>query len=212
MNRTATILSSLALLGVIILFVLHFRSSTPAGAGNRPATAAGTAPANGGMRMAYVDIDTFEAHYESLKKKKDEFKAQQQSMESELQRSAGQMQADYESVMRKQQAGTLTQAEEQSAQKRIGQMQQSLESRKQAMATQFQEKLESFNTDLHTQMDAFLEKYVRDHHFDYVLSYSRSNAVILYADKGLNITQDVIKGMNEQATTGGEPKSSGKGK
>jgi outer membrane protein len=70
------------------------------------------------------------------------------------------------------------------------------------MSTQFQDKLESFNKSLHEDMDAFLADYTKDHDFDYVLSYSRTNAQILYADKGLNITEDVIKGMNERAASG----------
>lgn len=164
------------------------------------------------MRVAYVDIDSFEAHYESLKKKKDEFKQQQESMEAELQRSAQQMQADYSNVMRKQQEGTLTKMESDAAEKRLGQMQQSLETRKAAMTTQFQDKLEAFNKDLHTQMDAFLGDYTKEHHLDYVLSYSRTNAQILYADKGLNITEDVIKGMNERAAKGNSTKDTAKGK
>ncbi len=163
-----------------------------------PVSATGT-EGSSGARIAYVNIDTFEAHYESLKKKKEEFKAQQDAMENELQRSAQQMQADYASVMRKQQEGTLTRPEAEAAEKRLGQMQQSLETRKAAMGSQFQEKLESFNKKLHDDMDMFLAKYTQEHHFDYVLSYSRSNAQILFANKALNITQDVIKGMNEQA-------------
>ncbi len=160
---------------------------------------ADTASRVGGVRIAYVDIDSFEAHYESLKKKKDEFKAQQEAMENELQRSAQQMQADYASVMRKQQEGTLTRSEAEAAEKRLTQMQQSLETRRTAMSTQFQDKLEAFNQKLHSDMDSFLQQYTKEHHFDYVLSYSQSNPQILFANKALNITQDVIKGMNERA-------------
>jgi outer membrane protein len=200
MNRTPTILAGLALLGVIILFVLHF-SNKPNG-NSRTGTATSAATPAGGVRVAYVDIDTFEAHYESLKKKRDEFKSQQANMEAELQRSAQQMQADYTAVMRKQQAGTLTESEAQAAERRLSQMQQSLETRRQAMSTQFQDKLESFNKTLHEDMDAFLADYTKDNHFDYIFSYSRTNAQILYADKGLNITDDVIKGMNERASKG----------
>lgn len=69
------------------------------------------------------------------------------------------------------------------------------------MSAQFQDKLESFNKDLHTRLDNFLTDYTKTHAFDYVLSYSESNPVILYADKSLNITDDVIKGMNALGDT-----------
>ncbi|MBS1644709.1 MAG: OmpH family outer membrane protein [Bacteroidetes bacterium] len=191
MNRTPTILSAIALVGVALLFVLHFTQKpcsnpsvhTPAQAGD-------------GLRIAYVDIDSFEANYDRLKAKKEEFKQQQEAMENELARSAQQMQNDYTELQRKAQAGTLSQAEGEAAQKRLGQMQQSLETRRQSMSAQFQDKLESFNKDLHTRLDNFLTDYTKTHSFDYVLSYSAGNPIILYADKSLNITEDVIKGMN----------------
>ncbi|MBS1615303.1 MAG: OmpH family outer membrane protein [Bacteroidetes bacterium] len=197
MKRTKHTLFLAFTTGILLLLgsACHRSQTKPEGAG----TTNTTSEASPATRIAYVDIDTFEAHYESLKKKKDEFKAQQESMESELQRSAQQMQADYAGVMRKQQEGTLTRAEAEAAEKRLGQMQQSLETRKAAMGTQFQEKLESFNKKLHDDMDKFLAQYTKDHHLDYVLSYSRSNAQILFANQAFNITQDVIKGMNEQA-------------
>lgn len=194
MNRTPIILSSLALLGVIILTILHFRTTKNKATAGK---SAGTMPASG-LHVAYIDIDSFEAHYESLKAKKAEFKAQQEAMETELQRSAQQMQADYTAMMRKQQAGTLTQAEAEAAEKRLTQMQQTLQTRKEGMSVQFQGKLEAFNEELHNQMDEFLTQYSRDKGYDYVLSYTRSNPIILYGDKKFDITDDVVKGMNER--------------
>lgn len=195
MNRTPTILSAIALLGVAILFVLHFTakpsSATFAKDSKEPAH---------GLRIAYVDIDSFEAHYDRLKIKKEEFKKQQEAMENELQRSAQQMQNDYADLQRRAQAQTLSQAEGEAAQKRLGQMQQSLETRRASMSSQFQDKLEAFNRDLHLRLDNFLTDYTKEHNFDYVLSFTDNNPLILYADRNLNITDDVIKGMNDLAS------------
>jgi outer membrane protein len=208
MNRTPTILSGIALLGVIILFILHFSGSRHAKTTTRSTKSSNTtSPATGGARVAYVDIDSFEAHYKSLKEKKAEFAAQQEAMEAELQRSAQQFQADYASLQRKAQAGTLSQAEGEAAGKRLAQMEQTLKTREQAMNTQFKGKLDAFNDELHRQMDAFLEDYTREHNYDYVLSYTRSTPIILYGNEALDITEDVIKGMNERAEKTGNKDS-----
>ena len=184
-------------MGVIILFILHFSGSSgkSASSGNM----SGGASNGKGLRIAYVDIDSFEAHYESLKAKKAEFKAQQEAMTNELQRSAEQMQQDYAALQEKYQAGTLSKSEAEATQKRLGQMQQSLETRRQSLGTQFQDKLDAFNRDLHKRMDDFLATYTKEKNFDYVLSFTDSNPLILYADKTFNITDDVIKGMNNLA-------------
>lgn len=198
MTRTTIIFSSLTAAGFLTLALSCKKPQSSAANTSQTTVAAPGAPAGGG-RIAYVDIDTFESRYENLKKKREEIKADQERAEAELQRSAQQMQADYNNVMQKQQAGKLTESEAQAAEKRLGQMQQSLETRRAALSTQFQEKSVAFNKKLHDDMDAFLADYIKDHPYDYVLSYSSTNAQILYANKGNNITEDVIRGMNERA-------------
>jgi outer membrane protein len=195
MNRAPIVLSSLALLGVLILAILQFRGKNSTSSSS---TTSSTMPASG-LRVAYVDIDTFESRYVSLKNKKQEFAARQSAMEAELQQAQEQMQRDYNDLQKRSQAGTLSQTEGEAAAKRLKQMDQTLQVKSQTMGTQLKKELDAFNEELHDRMDSFLTEYTKDKHFSYVLSYSRSNPVILYADKGLNVTEDVIKGMNERS-------------
>ena len=198
MKNLSTILSTLSLIGVLILAVLFMNKSKTTMPSNTTAGNNSGSTSNA-ARIAYIDIDTFEANYTVLKNKKEEFKKRQANMEAELQRSANQFQNDLQALQQK--ASTMTQAEGEAAQKRLGQMQQSFQTRKESMELQFVKDQEAFNTNLHLQLDSFLEEYNNAHHYDYILSYSRANPQIMYADKRLNITQDVIKGMNERAGT-----------
>ena len=93
----------------------------------------------------------------------------------------------------------ITQAEGEAAQKRLMQMKQSLETRKQALTEQLMKEQETFNKDLKTRLDAYLEEYNKTKHYDYILSYSASGSSILYANKQLDITKDVVAGMNASA-------------
>jgi len=198
MKNLSTILSALAFVGVLVLFGLHFSGNKSSVKTSDNSTSATTTKTSA-SRIAFINIDTFEANYTLLKNKKEEFKKRQAAMEAELQRSAQQMQNDYVALQRKAQAQTLSEAESQAAQKRLAQMQQSIETRKQSMEEQFMKDQEAFNNNLHDQLDSFLNEYNKTNHYDFILSYSRSNPVIMYGDKGLNITQDVLKGMNERA-------------
>jgi len=192
MKNISLILSVLALAGVIVLFGMQTRCrKAPSKAGM---ITAGDLPAAGG-RIAYVDIDTLEAHYDYLKTKKAEFEKRQEQMEAELQRSAQQLQQDYIVLQQKAQAGTLTQSEGEQAQKRLLQGQQSLETRKQSLAEQLLKERDTFNEEIHSLLDSFLTEYNKGKGYDYILTYTRSGQ-IMYADKRLNITQDVIEGMN----------------
>lgn len=192
MKNLSLILSILSLAGVVIIFGMQSGSSK-----RKTAVTTGTVsdmPAGTG-RIAYVDIDTLEAHYDYLKTKKDEFERRQQRMESELQRSAQQLQQDYMELQQKAQAGTLTQAEGEKAQKRLLQGQQSLETRQQSLAEQLIKERDEFNEEIHNLLDSFLTEYNKDKGYDFILTYTKSGQ-IMYADKRLNITQDVIDGMN----------------
>lgn len=207
-NNTATILSALALLGVIVLFILHFSGKPATSAARtapaRTATASGTLSA--GSRIAYIDIDTLEANYEYFKAKKEDFTRRQANLEAELERSARALQTDANALQQKAQAGTLSQSEGEAAQKRLMGMQQNLEQRRQSMAAQLMKEQDAFNADLQKRLDEWLEEYNANKTYDYVLSYSKSGS-ILYAEKGLDITKDAIDGMNERSARGGKDTS-----
>ncbi len=197
MKNASIILSSLALIGVLVLFGFHF-SGSKSGMGSSGNSS--SKPVTGTGHIAFVDVDTLEAHYDYLKGKKVDFERRQEGMKAELQRSEQQMQADVQNVQRKAQAGTLTEAEYQAAQKRIGQMQQSLKTREEVLTQQLLKEQQDFNDDLKKRLDNFLADYNKDKGYDYILSYTHAGpSVIMFANKGLDITQDVIKGMNESS-------------
>lgn len=199
MKNASIILSTLSLVGVIILFVLFANKNK---SGNTTSSVNVPTVPSGGMKIAYVDIDSLEAHYELLKTKRQEFKTRQDQMEGELQKSYQQMQSDAEEVQKKAQANSLTQDEYQASQKRLMQMQQSLESRKQALTEQLMKDQDDFNNALKARLDSFLTQYNKDKNYDYILSYTGTASAILHANPKWNITDDVIKGMNAISGTG----------
>lgn len=166
--------------------------------GNKQAAPA--APSTvGGARIAWVNIDTLEEHYDLLKQRREEFRKRKDQMEGELQQSAQQMQAKAMDVQKKAQSGALTQSEYEAAQKQYMAMQQSLESRNQSLTEQLMKEQEDMNKELKKTLDIFLEKYNKDKNYDFILSYTASGgSPIMYANKAYEITNEVIKGMNAE--------------
>lgn len=196
MKNASTILSAVALLGVLVLFILHIsggKSSIVSGSKTASSTAAGP------FNIAYVDIDTFEANFEYLKNKREEFNKRQMAMQSELERSLQQYQNNVEAFQRKAQSGNISQSEGEATQKQLLQMQQSLRLREQSLTEQLLKEKDDFNQKLHDQLDSFLTDYNKNKTYDYILSYSKVGSQILFANKELDITDDVIKGMNERS-------------
>lgn len=192
MRNTHVVLSSLSLISVLFIFGCNQpKEAVPATAGTPLSQSAGIP-----TKIAYVNVDSLEAKYELLKTKREEFKNRQEQMEAELQQSFDQMNSDAEEVQKKAQAHTLTEVEYEAAQKRLGQMQRSLETRKQTLTDQLVKEQEEFNKDLKSRLDAFLEEYNKTKGYDYILSYSYSGSSLLYVNKQLDITKDVVDGMN----------------
>ncbi len=191
MKNAVVIFSSISLVCTLIFGCNQPHNNQPA------ATGSATAPTAGGSgKLAYVNIDTLEAKYELLKTKREEFKKRQGEMENELQASYSQMQNDANEVQKKAQANTLTQSEYEAAQKRLMQMQKSLETRKQSLTEQLMKEQEDFNKDLKTRLDAFIEEYNKDKRYDFIFTYSGTGSSLLYVNRSLDITKDVVDGMN----------------
>lgn len=195
MKKISVIIGSILLAGMGVFSSCNTNTKDAA-----PASSTAATPSAGVTgKIAYVNVDTLETRYELLKTKREEFKQRQEQMENELQRSYDQMQSDAEQVQKKAQANTLTQSEYEAAQKRLGQMQRSLETRKQALTEQLIKEQNEFNQDLKTRLDAFLAEYNKTKKYDFILSYSNAGSSILYANKDLDITKDVVDGMNASA-------------
>lgn len=205
MKNLAVFLSALALAGVIALFVMRSSDQKPAASSKSPAKEQLTDTKG---KIAYVNIDSLEAKYEYLKTKQAAFEERKNAMSAELERSQKQFQQDYMNAERKAAAGAMTEAERETTGTRLQQMQQSLQSREQALTEKLLKEQEEFNKDLQDRLDKFLAEYNKDKGFDYILSYSKAVRFIMLANDQLDITQDVIDGMNaEYNKEGGKEKA-----
>ena len=150
-------------------------------------------------RIAYVNLDSLEANVEIWKAKQEEFKNKQEQMQNELEHSYLQMQNEAATLQKKADANQMTQSEGEAAQKHLMQLRQSLETRKQALTEQLVKQQETSNKDLKDRLNTFLEEYNKTRHYDYILSYASAGSPILYANKALDITKDVVAGINASA-------------
>ena len=150
----------------------------------------------GYSKVAYVDIDTLEAKCELLQKKRAELSKQKDDMEAELGRMFKKLQTEADEAERKANSDKLSQADYEKTQKRLEQMHNDFETRKQEFAEKAVKDQEEINNLLRTELNTFLEDYNKTWHFDCILSYSWSDPSVLFINKQLDITSDVVAGMN----------------
>ena len=147
--------------------------------------------------IAFVDVDSLMSKYEFSKeytlqmtKKRDDYTAQIERKGQALQNSAAGFQ-------KKLQEGKFaTQEEAMQAQTALQRQQEELQKLQEKLATSFDEEQKAFNKALRDSINHFLADYNRTRKFSMILSKAGDN--ILYADKALDITDDVIAGLNKR--------------
>lgn len=199
MKHVPLILSSLSLIGVLVLLGMKWNEPQTV---KKPvliqAKDSSGNPVNlSGMHVAYVDIDTLESQYTYFKLKKEEFEMRQKQIDAELEKMANALQNDYVALQKKAQAGQLSESEGEAAQQSLMKRQQEIEMKRQNLGTKYLKDQEDFNKELHDDLYSYIEEYNTDKGYDYILSYSKDGS-ILYANNALDITSDIVRGMNER--------------
>ena len=94
-----------------------------------------------------------------------------------------------------QKASTMNQKEQEAAMQEINKMQQDLQARKQSIDNELYNDNSKMKEDILTRIQNFLKEYNKDGKYSYIFSYEPG--FMFYKDSTLNITPDVIAGLNE---------------
>ncbi|MBQ8098024.1 MAG: OmpH family outer membrane protein [Bacteroidaceae bacterium] len=162
-----------------------------------PEAETGEAEAPRSLKIAYVELDSLMSGYqfckdymEILQKKHETIQNTLSSKELSLQKQ----QADFESKLQQGAFTSREQAEsvQASLQKKITQYQNLAQS----LGAEFTKEQERFNEALHDSVNHFLASYNETYGYSMILSRAADN--ILLADPQLDITADVVKGLNKR--------------
>lgn len=148
---------------------------------------------NEALRIAYVNIDSLQAHYGLYEEKKKELERKQQQSEASLNKMIDDFQNEYAAAQ--QSAATMTESQLQAIKDKLQKKQADIQQKQSALQSEFQGQLEQANTQLKDSLDSFMKRYNADKKFTYVLSYT-DGGDILFAEPQFDITADAIKGMN----------------
>ncbi len=151
-------------------------------------------------RIAYFHMDSVKERYDLIKEKDDSFKREGKRLETNLQGELARAQARYEELMKKDHTYS-TQAELKQDEAEL----QGLMGRIQQLQAQGEERLMRLEAEMLQEItgeiQAFLEDYNRQAGFDYIYSI-QSGGQIWVGDHALNITSDMVNGLNARHRAG----------
>ena len=148
---------------------------------------------NHGNKVAYIDLDSLQSSYEYYKVLKADFDKKQAASNNEVANLQRRYQA--RALMLQQKGATMNPQEQEAAMKEINQMQQGLQAKKQELDNALYNSNSKMKEDILTRIQNFLKMYNNDGRYDYVFSYEPG--FMFYKDSALNITSDVIAGLND---------------
>lgn len=145
--------------------------------------------------IAMVNSDTILSNYEFALSLRDELTKTSIKFESLLRQKESVLRADMEKLQRD--APTLTQFEGQNRQQKLIQAQENLQIKQEEYSRKLMVIEQDYNRDIHNAINEFLSRYCADKPYEMVLSNS-DLGIIRWADESLDITNDVLAGLNEE--------------
>lgn len=178
----------LALVGY--LYYLHFQKekSTPA-----DVKTSSEGHTNDKAKVAYIDLDSLQNNYDYYKKIKADFEKKQAAANDEI--TALQKKYQARAMQLQQKAAGMNQKEQEEAMQEMNKMQQDLQVRKQKIDNDLYNYNSKMKDDILNRIQQFLKEYNKDGRFSYIFSYEPG--FMFYKDSTLNITPDVIAGLNK---------------
>ncbi|CAN5147788.1 hypothetical protein BH09BAC2_BH09BAC2_16920 [soil metagenome] len=178
------------LLLVGYLYVLHFKTDKKSTVQSSAVVDTTSGKSN---RVAYIDRDSLQNNYEYYKVVKNELERKQVAGNSDF--TGLQKRYQNRAVQLQQKGPTMNQQEQEAASREIAQMQQDLQNKRQ----QLDNELYSYNTkmreDILNRIQNFLKDYNKNGQYAYIFSYEPG--LMFYKDTTLNITKDVVVGLND---------------
>jgi outer membrane protein len=195
-NKILLICNAVLFLGLVGIYILHFTGNN---GGNSKVNVNAKAPVvkEGGLKVAYVNTDTLIAKYEYAKDMEKELLAFKNQQEAYGKQQVAKFQKDYDDYLKNGANMTLTQ--QQSTEAELKKRAEKMATLEQELTAKIMERQITENTKLLNAIFAFVREYnEQNQKFDIILRKTFENSPTLYMDEAMDITDEIINGLNEE--------------
>lgn len=153
--------------------------------------------ANQGLKIVFVDLDTLMANYNFAKDINTDMMRKEEDIKLKLTEKIKNLQANQADFERKYKNNVYATPERaQQEYNRIVKMEQDIAQFEQSMAVEFEKEGAEKNKALRDSINAFIKTYNAEKGYDYILTRIGDN--FLYANEALDITKEVVDGLNSR--------------
>jgi outer membrane protein len=195
MKHFSTIVSIVLLLAVTFLYYHEFSGKKTGIIGIAKTGEAKNNQAKPAL-IAYVELDSLNEKITFIKEKRKELEGEQRAIETEWENGYRGLENQKNNFLRKGDAITQQMAEE--FQGQLIQQQQRIDEKKQGLTQKLSEKSYKFMDNIQKDLKQFLNEYNKSKNYQYILTTGTGLDYMVFKDSTLNITNDVIEGMNKK--------------
>ncbi len=162
---------------------------------NKPAGASDTSEKKIHGGIVYVELDSVIAHFDMAKDKSTELEEKTKNSEAELASKSQAFDRDVRDFQNKVQKGLVTRATAAEMEQTLQQQQQTLLARRDEMAYNLNEESLVAQRQVLEYINLYLAEFNADRGYQYILA-KQFPGPVLYSDTTLDVTTDVIAGLN----------------
>jgi outer membrane protein len=185
--------------GIAVMLFLHLKNTGSATSSSsvKPDTAKA-------LKLAYVDLDSIQEKYVFYKEKMQEFEKKKESADRDLNNAFQKIEAEKNAFA--QRGNSITQAEYENFQRAYQGKMQNLDQQKQMLENNIAAEGSKTMEDLKKRINDFLVEYNKKQSYSYIFSYSAALNILFYKDPALDITDEVVAGLNAAYNKTGDKK------
>lgn len=190
MKKLITNISKIAAILAITAIVVSCNKEQSKSGNSETGTAAGK------LDVVYVNSDSLLTNYEYFKAVQKTFEEKSKKAQADLQAKGAAFQREVAAYQ--QNAGTLSADQRASTEERLARKQQELATYNQNAGNALANEEAAENEKLYNKVADFLKIHAKEKGYKIVLTYSKSNPAVLYADESLDVTKEVLAGLNAE--------------
>ena len=186
-------------IGLVLIYIFHFTGIGTHSKYNPDASAPMIAE-GGVLKVAYVDSDTLLAKYQYAIDLQEELNQYRDQQMASGQRQMEQFQKDYNDFIQNGEKMTLT--EQQKKEADLKQRYEKLSTLEAEVTNRVMQKQMDSNVELLNRIFAFVREYnAANQQFDIILRKTFVDSPTIYMNPGMDITDEIINGLNEEYKT-----------
>lgn len=195
MKKANLILNIVLILAVAALFVLHFTGAGKPVHSAAPGSESVTASKGD---IVYINLDTLVNQYDMYNDLRSELQGKLTAIENDINKQGRALENDIKSFQEKMQKGLLTRSQAESMNNDLAQRDQDLRNLTQQKQMEMAEEENVMYNKVMDAITSYIEAYNKDKQYALILTTTAATTTVINGDSGLNITDEIISGLNAE--------------